>query len=674
MADNKFNYIYIECEAQNTPDFKPVRNGEYIKYGKENNYPNYIIDLYQRCAENNAIINAKANFVFGKGLSYKKTNDLAIDSKLEKFIANANRYETWNDLLPKPILNFELIDGFYFQHIFGKNGKIVSTYNMDMTRIRKGTEGGFWYCEDWSDDKKVREKVWYPEYSEHITEGSCIQYCKITKPAVNRYGDTYSVPGYIGALNAIETDINVDVFFNSLTQNGMTAQGMLTLYNGEPSSEDEAKEIEKQFKKKFTGAKKAGGFMLNFADANGKAAELTNFSTSDLDKQYEILSKRNLQKITSGHRIDPILIGIDTATSWTRTNILDKWERFNTEYVRLRQEKVLEAIKVVADSQGVAFEQLYFEPLPPLGEELELGESTFNEVLTVEEKRNYLRDKKGVELSSIDDEQATSRLSIAQKLGIGGTASLQAIIVDPSMQPDQKLNIMTGLYGVPEKKARKMLGMLVLPVAMSETKDPILEALLACAIDDNDDEIIEEKFVDSNFNFEEVLGVEVKNARNIILDLLAGDPFVKLEIIAKQIGTDVDYVKEQIAQMQEAKILETSGKGFNITDKGLKRAENVDPIIETEIYTVYKYALSPNSDYKNAKGYIETSHPFCKEMMSMSGKSWTRENIDSITNDFDQNVWVYRGGWTGHKNSEPTQYCNHVWKAITKTRKRGSNG
>lgn len=56
MADNKFNYIYIECEAQNTPDFKPVRNGEYIKYGKDNNYPNYIIDLYQRCAENNAII------------------------------------------------------------------------------------------------------------------------------------------------------------------------------------------------------------------------------------------------------------------------------------------------------------------------------------------------------------------------------------------------------------------------------------------------------------------------------------------------------------------------------------------------------------------------------------------------------------------------------------------
>lgn len=252
----------------------------------------------------------------------------------------------------------------------------------------------------------------------------------------------------------------------------------------------------------------------------------------------------------------------------------------------------------MADSQGVAFEQLYFEPLPPLGEELELGESTFNEVLTVEEKRNYLRDKKGVELSSIDDEQATSRLSIAQKLGIGGTASLQAIIIDPTMQPDQKLNIMTGLYGVPEKKARKMLGMMVLPVAMSETKDPILEALLACAIDDNDDEVIEEKFVDANFKFEEVLGVEVKNARNIILDLLAGDPYVKLEIIAKQIGTDVDYVKEQIAQMQEAKILETSGKGFLITDKGLKRAENVDPIIETEIYTVYKYALSPNSDYK----------------------------------------------------------------------------
>lgn len=678
-------FIYIECEAQNVPDFKPKRNGDYIQYGKNNDYPNYIIDLYQKSAEHGAIINSKANFVFGKGLTYTKTNDLAIDSKLEKFIATANQYEGYNDMLPKPIINFELIDGFYFQFIFGKNGKIVSVYNMDMTRIRKATEGGFYYCEDWQDPKKVATKKWYPEYNETLKTGSCIYYCKVNKPAINRYGDTYSVPNYIGALNAIEADVNIDVFFNSLTQNGMTAQGMLTLFNGEPSNDDEAKEIEIQFKKKFTGAKKAGGFMLGFADPNGKAAELTNFGVSDLDKQYEILGKRILQKITSAHRIDPVLIGIDTATSWDRPQLINKWERFNTEYVRIRQEKVLEAIKIVAVSQGVAAEQLYFEPLPPLGEELDISESTLKDILTVPELRAYVRDKKKVELSSIDEDSSTGRLSIAQKLGVGGTGNVQALLLDTSKTPEQKLPILVNLYGVPKKKAQDMLGIIPpVPIEMSaEQKDAILQAFISKARNESDfeGEILEEKFVTAPideaqaFKFEEVLGVDVKTARNMILDLLAGDPFIKLEIIAKQLGTDVDYVKDQVSQMKEAKILESSGKGFIITDKGLNKAERVEPVIETEIKTVYKYTLSPNADYKNSKGYIETSHPFCKEMMQMSGKVWTREDIDSISNDFDENAWVYRGGWTGHKGKEPTQFCNHVWKAITRVvRKGGRNG
>jgi hypothetical protein len=688
-AIDKINkqFIYIECEAQTTPDFKPVRNGDYIKYGKDNLYPNYIIDLYQRCAENNAIINAKSNFVFGKGLTYHKTNDAATDAKIEKFISYANQFESWNDLLPKPILNFELIDGFYVQFVYGKNGKIVSAYSLDITRIRRHTNlKGFWYCEDWDDRAKVQEKKYYPEYNETIKTGSCIYYCKVHKPAINRYGDVYSIPSYVGALNAVQTDVNIDLFFEALTANGMTAQGMLTLPNGEPANDEEASEIEKRFRKKYTGARKAGGIMLNFIDQNGTPATFQNFATSDLDKQFEILSKRNIQKITSGHRIDPVLIGIDTATSWDRPQLINKWERFNTEYVRIRQEKVLEAVKIMGASQGVAVEQLYFDPMPPIGEELDISENTLKDILTVPELRAYVRDKKNITLSSLDDDSTTSRLSVAQKLGVGGTATLQALLMDTTKTPEQKLPILVNLYGIPKKKAQDMLGIIPapildedgLPVAMS-AEVSILDRFKALAKDGNDDEILEEFYVTGPVGdeyFADVLGGTVTEARNQILDLLAGDPFTKLELIAKQLGTEVDYVKEQIAQMQEAGVLETNGKGFTITPKGLNRAEGVEPVVETEIYTVYQYALSPKADYHNSKGYIDTSHEFCKEMMKLAnaGKYWTREDLDTLSNEFDENAWVYRGGPTGRKGGGFTQFCNHVWKAVTKTRKRGKNG
>lgn len=688
MEERKSRFVNIEMAATEQPTFKPVRNGDYISYGKNNDYPNYLIELYNRCAEHNTAINAKSSYLFGKGLTYTKSGDVATDAKIEKFLNKANRYQSWNDLLPKSCINFELIDGFYFQHIVNK-GRIVGTYNIDVTRMRASSCGDYyWYCEDWSDKKAVKKK--FPVYTENATNGTYIRYVKVHKPAADKFGDTYSIPNYTGALSSIETEINIDVFFNSLTEHGMTAQGMLSLFNGEPTDE-EKRVIKKMFEKNYTGPAKAGKFLLNFVNPEGKPAELLNFAASDLDKQFEILGKRNIQKICVGHKVDPILIGIDNATSWTRTQILEKWEKFQTTYINPRQEFITEIVRSIADNNGVPSQDIYIEDLPPIGEEIELGESTFNEVLTIEEKRNYLRDKKGVVLSSLDEESTTSRLSIAQKLGVGGTASLQAVIVDPTMSPDQKLNILVNLYSVPEKKARKMLGILppapVLdakgnPVAMS-AEPTMLDRFKALAIDDNDDEILDIKFIKGDpsefeasqeIKFADVLGGTVKEIRNQILDLISGNERVDSKLIAKQLGTDVDYVDEQIKYFEESGLIEKSTYGYSLTNKGLNRAENVEPVIEYEIYTVYKYALSPSSDYKNSKGYINTSHNFCIEMMKLAnlGKIWTRKDIDSITNEFNQNAWIYRGGYTGHKDAGTTPYCNHVFQAITKQRKKNA--
>lgn len=680
MEERQSRFINIEMMATEQPTFKPVKNGDYISYGKNNDYPNYLIELYNRCAEHNTAINAKASYLFGKGLTYTKTGDTVVDAKIEKFLNKANRFESWNDLLPKSCINFELIDGFYFQHIVNK-GKIVGTYNIDTPRMRASLCGTFyWYCKDWSDRKAERKK--YPVYNENATNGTYIRYVKVHKPSADKLGDTYSIPNYTGCLSSIETEINIDVFFNSLTEHGMTAQGMLSLFNGEPT-DDEKRIIKKMFEKNYTGPSKAGKFLLNFVNPEGKPAELLNFSASDLDKQFEILGKRNIQKICVGHRVDPILIGIDNATSWTRTQILEKWEKFQTTYVNPRQEVILEVIQAIADNNGVPSKDIYIEDLPPIGEEIELGESTFNEVLTIEEKRNYLRDKKGVVLSSLDEESTTSRLSIAQKLGVGGTASLQAVIVDPTMSPDQKLNIMVGLYSVPEKKARKMLNMVTpLPtdVAMSEQKDEVLTYLLSVGRPINDDEVLETKFVDFDSEgkmfefekaqvnkFEEVLGATVKAVRNQILDILAGDPFIKPEIIAKQLGTDVEYVNEQINQLIETKVLEASGNGFNITEKGLNRAENVEPVIEYEIYTMYQYAKRPDV---SGSAVMPTTRSYCADLMN-AGLEFSREDLSKEVNENGDSAWIYRGGFFNN-GKETTPYCRHIWKAITKQRKKNA--
>lgn len=684
----KVRFINIEMSANDTPTFKPVKKGEsgYISYGEKNDYDVYLIDIYNRCAEHKTAVNKKCAYVFGKGLTYEKTGDVKIDAKIEKFLNSANPYQTWNQLLPKPIKSVVLSNGTYYQFVFGRNGKIEATYSIPFSRVRLSIcETFYWYCEDWQDPKKVKEKKPFRKYSKNLNSGTCIYYHKKDEIGATKLADAYSIPSYSGALRAIETEINIDVFQNALSENGMTAQGMLTLFNGEPQ-EGEEKVLKKLFDKNYTGPKKAGQFILNFANPESKAAEITNFAVSDMDKQFESINKKNVQKICVAHEVDPVLIGIDNATSWDRPQLLNKWEKMQSEYTLFEQEFHLEVLKIVGDHNGIPTEGIYFEQLPPLGKEIVLSENTVDEVLTVQEKRQLLKKEYDIELTSIDEDSASSRLSIAQKLGVGGLASCQALLLDVSKTPEQKLPILVNLYGIPKKKAQDMLGIIPAPVldaegnpvAMSAVQDELFLAFKAKARKSTDDEVLETKFVHDPINevqfvkFKEVLGVSVKEVRNQILDLLAGDPSIKPELIAKQLGTDIDYVKDQLIQLEKEGIITGAGKGFNITDKGLNRADKVEPVVETEIYTVYQYALSPNSDYKNSKGYKDTSHEFCIEMMKLSnqGYEWTREDIDGLSNEFDENAWIYRGGFTSRKSGGVTQYCNHVWKALTKVRRK----
>ena len=62
------NVLYIKFENHKVPEFKEVKNKEYIYFGEDNNYPDYLIELYLRCAKHNAIINGKTNYIYGGGL------------------------------------------------------------------------------------------------------------------------------------------------------------------------------------------------------------------------------------------------------------------------------------------------------------------------------------------------------------------------------------------------------------------------------------------------------------------------------------------------------------------------------------------------------------------------------------------------------------------------------
>jgi hypothetical protein len=60
------------------------------------------------------------------------------------------------------------------------------------------------------------------------------------------------------------------------------------------------------------------------------------------------------------------------------------------------------------------------------------------------------------------------------------------------------------------------------------------------------------------------------------------------------------------------------------------------------------------------------------DLMSANG-TWTKEQILDMSNKFGTNVWIYRGGFYNNpKTKEIEPYCRHIWKAVTKVRKKGA--
>jgi DNA-binding MarR family transcriptional regulator len=676
LADSLFR---LELSEVSLPEVKVTKNKDWLEY-KTKDYFQFLVNLINRDAEHGAIISGKCDFIFGHGLTYKETGDVSIDTKLAKFLSRANRYDSVNDILPGIVSDLEVYNGYPIQFIYGRNGKIVDSYHVPASFIRPSVDGkSFYYCADWSVHNPKNHPTFkqYPAYSPAIKTGSCIYYYIVKTPVANKYASMLPTPNYTGAIAAIETDINIDMFHFTNSDIGMTAAMLLTFFTGNPTDEDKRK-LKELFTKNHTGPTKAGSIIFNFQDINSKAVEAVQLNPKDLDKQFDLLGKRVIQKKFTAHRADPVLFGIDTATSWTRSNILEKWEKFKKTYIDLRRPHSLKWLEIVAASNGQDISRVYYEDAPPIGDEIQITEGTLEKVLTTDELRNYIKKTKSVEL--IEDTDKITRLNLAQKLGAGNLAEMLRIIEGP-LPDERKLRLLIKVFGVKEIIARQILELDNPNVSLSGVN--IIELFKAKARKLNpDDKILEEVFIDFDSSgkaklFEESKYVQFADVltgelRNNILDLLSGgDTKLTPELIAKQLGVEIDVVTDQIKKLTEAKLIESSGKGFALTDKGLKRAENVDPVVETEILTMYKYALSPKANYKNSDEILPTSHEFCKEMIKLSheGKLWTREDIDAITNEFGMNAWIYRGGYTSDEEGDVKSFCNHIFKAVTVERR-----
>ena len=242
--------IVVNFSNDKVPQFTEIRGKEWISYGENNAYPQFLVTLFNRSAKHNAIITAKQLYISGQGFNFN-TEGLPAEkvAQCSALLGSANPQETLYDVTKKLILDTELFGGGYLHIIKTKDKKnIAQILHIDYCDIRSNENNTlFFYSKDWLDQEGAEntqvkpEKTFYAYGSKEAQKaGECLMYVKQYRPNIQ----TYTLPEYIGAVPAIITDAEIANFHRAAIQNGFQGGTLIVFKNGVPGDE-EMKTIER---------------------------------------------------------------------------------------------------------------------------------------------------------------------------------------------------------------------------------------------------------------------------------------------------------------------------------------------------------------------------------------------------------------------------------------------
>lgn len=335
MEDMKFSIVSNEVRL--VPDVieKKVSGKDFVYYGEDNKFPQYIWNLYLKSAILQGIINGTCDFVSGNG----------VISNLPLQTINLEGDEI-EDLIRKISIDYGIFGGFCFQVIKDYNGSIKELYWLDMQNVRLSEDGDkAYYCDKWNQygAKAIEYEVWDPKknqsnfviyYKGHITRG------------------LYPIPRFIGALAAIETSTEIGKFHLNNILNNLTSSAIINFNNGEPT-EEEKKRIEKKLNDKFGGSGNAGKTMVVFNNNKESAVTVERLNEDNFDKKFETLAKSTREEIFIAHRATPALFGMkNEGNGFSKEEFLEAFELYNKTVVRPIQNDIKRVFDKLFDMEN----------------------------------------------------------------------------------------------------------------------------------------------------------------------------------------------------------------------------------------------------------------------------------------------------------------------------------
>jgi hypothetical protein len=620
----------------------------FMKWGRKNDYPFFLIELLQGSAWHQGIIKNKTYYIAGGGLE-------AVSGDLTAFLANPFADFDMNEIAQRMAFDFEVFGAMAVIGTWNREGtKVVRWEHMDIDLIRITEDERLYYVsDDWSALQQSAEKTnyrSYPALNENNRTGSFILYYKEPSKQARGEKGIYPKPPYYGGITAIQTDVDISKFHMYELQNGFKAGTLINLASGEPETSEEERKIKEQIKGRTQSVEDAGEIIITFSNGADEAPTVMPLNGNNLHERYAMTEKSVQQNILVAHSVvAPSLFGIAPNGSFNAAETDDLFEIYKNTYVNSRQKQIEWLMNYMVQLSG-AIGTLKLVDVRPIVAAAPVTATPVTDASGTTEAAQV-----DVAKSALNGAQIASLVEVVANIKAG------VLTADSALQI-----IMASFPTIDEAQARKIVGLPTTTLSSCDHKHEFsadeITIFSEYGVDSSEYKVLKTNIIewdtpsDEVFNKEQMMFATIGEVKanisalekSILSMLIAGED---ASSIASATGASVEEIAKSTERLIDFELLvegEVSDLGKQLLDEA--------PAPIDQFMVVYTYKERPG-----VPRVLTKSRDFCLRLLSLN-RLYTRDEINNISSRVDRNVWNYRGGWyTNPQTQVSTPYCRHIW-------------
>jgi hypothetical protein len=614
---NEFKTDVINFARTATPLPVEVKQGtgdsNYVKWGTNNLYSNFLLELFHEVSLHNDIVSTKVNHIMGDGIVTRSNG--------KKAEYNINQVDSFEEVVRKVVFDYLIFNFYVLEVQYNPFGKPIAFNHIPAHWLRANkSKTKYWICDDWSAKKEVLTYDRWIKGKNEDRKSKIFMYSGYA-PSVN---NVYPMAAYSPAIENMKTEILIKNFNKNNIEDGFSPAHIISFFKGVPTA-DSSREFERKFSDDYTGASgKKYIISYNNPDAE-KGVQVDTIGNTDYTAALTEVHNMNTESILTVHQATSrILFGIETAGSLgDKSAIESSYQIFKGLFVKDNRNVIEVGLNKLLSDAG--FEEIEFKDKTNLFSQ-ELESTTREKVLTIDELR------------ALDGRPALPN----------GSGAVLLTTAAPSFTATATGSTANVFSSNVSATGRMLTGEdfeLVKDLGLNRKEYSILSTSTGdfskVELQFDDDKDVEDYLVKNRIDGKTLTEIKAAIRKDLGISITTGD------------------LSKRIAALTEAKVIasEVVGGKVKISPIGPEKKRTIEVMYEYKVKEGYGESL------------IDTSRGFCIKLID-NDRLYTRSDIQQMSIIFGYDVFKHSGGWYFNPDKQVAEnQCRHFWNQVRVMRK-----